>query len=830
MKGLLADCRHAVALYIQTPGASLISVLVLAVGMAFVGAFLSLYVDLVLRPHPGFEEGGRISTVGIEYGTDITSVSFETFEKIADELPSIETAAAWIGSNLYIGREREVALLGMVSAGFFPGLRPRVQLGRGLVAADHAPNAEPVAVLSYRYWQQRFDGDPNILGTVIEIGRNPATSYLGPPGSGFLNRFEPESDAAQFRVVGVMAQALPGLPSRVGLFEPPAWIPLERVWPLFFGVPESLPGTSVAAVYVRKNPGVSAKAIAAELRARYDGSDARQDVYPSASFYAIDGLVGEIFVYRDAKQQLEMFLAGSVLLALTAAADVALFFLARAPGRRRELGIRLAVGASTKRLARQFATESGLLIFTAGLLGLIGSVWISLYLRGSTLFRESDWSDVRLLDWRVVGLSVIVLAAVVLLASLAHIVGINRLHIAASSGQITAHASLVQRLIGVTQIAIACTLAGAALAFGWHVGALTLGEPGYEIRNRVAVQFSRFMSVQLPQEVRTDSTASARPIIERARRRDVIEAIPGVDSVAFGEPLPGLTGFSPAPGQILDPSDADNAIEVYVGAVDRAFVDLLGLKLLYGQVPESFEPGAVVVNQALARALWGRDDVVGERVPGHSRWNRNGAEIVGVLADLSYEHPSSSVKPMVFTTSGSLTALVETQLAPVRLQEELEGIISAGVIDARIISIDSLPSLRNELIAADRARGLLTMTAAALVVLLAAFGFYGTQRYLVAAGRREYGIRAALGAGPRNLATLVLWRGLTMSLPGLVVGGLLAFIVVALLRDDYVSRDVSPGVVTTLVIVGLALVLLAASLAPALEAKRTRPEPLLREI
>ena len=118
---------------------------------------------------------------------------------------------------------------------------------------------------------------------------------------------------------------------------------------------------------------------------------------------------------------------------------------------------------------------------------------------------------------------------------------------------------------------------------------------------------------------------------------------------------------------------------------------------------------------------------------------------------------------------------------------------------------------------------------ASLVVLLAALGFYGTQRYLVAAGRREYAIRASLGAGPRALGRLVVWRGLLLGLPGLVAGALLAFIIVAWLRDDYVSREISAVGVTVWVVIGLIGLLLAASLGPARAARHTRPAPLLRE-
>ena len=126
-------------------------------------------------------------------------------------------------------------------------------------------------------------------------------------------------------------------------------------------------------------------------------------------------------------------------------------------------------------------------------------------------------------------------------------------------------------------------------------------------------------------------------------------------------------------------------------------------------------------------------------------------------------------------------------------------------------------------------RGLLTMTIAALVVLLSALGFYGTQRYLVIAGRREYAIRAALGAGPRALGRLVFQRGILMCFPGLAVGGLLAYIVIALLRNDFVSRDVSALIVAIDVVAGLVSLILVASIGPAREARKTQPAQLLRE-
>jgi predicted lysophospholipase L1 biosynthesis ABC-type transport system permease subunit len=175
------------------------------------------------------------------------------------------------------------------------------------------------------------------------------------------------------------------------------------------------------------------------------------------------------------------------------------------------------------------------------------------------------------------------------------------------------------------------------------------------------------------------------------------------------------------------------------------------------------------------------------------------------------------------------TAVVETSLTSAALQQALSQITRAGELAVRVDRVQPLQLLRDTLLAPDHARSWLTIGAAMLVVMLAAYGFYGTQRYLVSAGRREYAIRAALGAGPSALRRLVLWRGLQLGLPGLVFGALLAFITVGWLRDDFVSRDVSPAIVTLVVAAGLVVLLVGASLGPARYAMRMPPAPLLRE-
>jgi len=831
VRGFFDDCRHALRLYRQTPGASTLAVLVLAVGIAFVGAFLSLYVDLVLRPHPGFEQSGRLVTIGQNTRSSFLGFNHDLVGRLSDEMASIDAAGFYRGFEAFIGTEREPVQPVMVSEEFFPGLRPRIAFGRGLEVADHAPDAAPVVVLSYWYWQQRFGGDRAVLGTEIEIARNPDSlfRYQGPPGNIFGPQIEPEQDSERFRIVGVVAENLAYLPTPSGVFEVPVWLPIERVWQLYGGVPESLPATLSNPNFVRRAPGASLTAVLTELRARYGGAESTETLQQGATIEAFDGLVGDPAVQRDTQRQLEMFLAGSVILILVAAANVSLFLLARAPARRRELGIRLAVGAPVRRLARQLAVEAGVIVVVAGTLGIIGSAWLGLYIRGLALMRDADWIDVTLLDWRVLGLTGAGLVLLTLLVSLAPVLGLRQTRISASSRLAVARASLSQRVAGTAQIAAAGAFSAAAIAFSWHIGLLIFGDAGYETSDRHAVYFTRLAVVEpstqdMSQEARRDLA-----MLEAVRRREVIEAIPGVESVAFGEPVPGFDVTAGcASVDIPLPNDPANVVVACRGWIDREYIDVLGLRLIHGRAPEELENSVALVNQALARALFGREDVVGERIPDQ---RGAGAEIIGVIEDLSFDHPAATVKPQIFVAAGRSTrsGVVHTTLTAAGLQEALDGAIADGTIDAQVYALDSLESLRSNVIAPDLARGFLTLTTAGLVVLIAAFGFYGTQRYLVAAGRREYAIRVAVGAAPDAVGRLVILRALQISLPGIAIGGMLAFIVAAYLRGDYVVSEVSPGLVTMLVVLGLASIVFAATIGPARETRRTQPAPLLRE-
>lgn len=839
MRGLVEDLKHALRVYRRTPGASLMVVVVLAIGMAFVAAFLSLYSDLILRPEPGFErKGGRIVSVGTSDGRNASGLPLELLERMAEEVSTLDALAGVMPQQFLLGPEREPSRGELVTRLFFSGLRPEMALGRGFTEAEHEPEAEPVLVISWRLWQEQFEGRSDVIGETLEITSEVSrsiSSVQAQPGSGAASPDAQEPAVTRFRIVGVMERQFTGtLPAGEPGFEARFWMPIERGLSLSY--PDSagpLAATIRRSLGVRGigrlHPDASIAGVANELSARFSDESYLQQ-RAGMQYEVIDRIVQNIFTQRATQRQLQLFLGASVLLALVAAANVSLFLLARAPGRRRELGIRMSVGAPVRRLARQLASEAAVLVVAAAVLGIALSSWLAQFLRGLPFLRQAQWYDVTLLDGRVLGLVGVFLLALTLLVSLAPILGLRRMGIAASSRQVSARATVAQRIAGTAQIAVAGVLGGAALAFAWHLIALLVEYPGYRT-DLVAVAYR----VILPSgPIMIGSDGQIAGVVDASRRREAFAAIPGVTEVSLATSAPGMPGSS-SQGMLPDPSNPATRIPFFTLTIDPAYVELLGLRMLPGgRDLRDSEPGSVLVNQTFANRFFGREDVVGELAPGSGMAGARGrsSQIVGVLQDLSYSHPLADVNPSIFTLASGLNfggiVLARSELPLEALRKPFEDV--AGSLDLTLNGeVTSLAEARSRMLAPDRARGLLTIGTAALVVVLAAFGFYGTQRYLVAAGRREYAIRASLGAGPRALGWLVFRRGLRLGLPGLLLGLPLAFVLVAWLRDDYVSRNVSPLLVTLLVALLLVALLLAASLGPARLARRTQPAPLLRE-
>ena len=232
IKGLGADLRHALRLYRATPAASLIAVAVLAIGMAFVAAFVSLYVDLILRPHPGFERGPGIVNYGFNNGQNAGGLPYELIERVQNEVVSLEVAAGIAGGNFLIGEEQEQAYGEIVTTQYFDGMKPRLALGRGLDLSDHTVDAEPVIVISHQLWQTRFNGREDVLGLTLQIGASQQFFFTG----GQLNPpNQQEREPTDFRIVGVMSARITESLASPGRGPAAFWMAVERAVPVMLG-------------------------------------------------------------------------------------------------------------------------------------------------------------------------------------------------------------------------------------------------------------------------------------------------------------------------------------------------------------------------------------------------------------------------------------------------------------------------------------------------------------------------------------------------------------------------------------------------------------------
>jgi predicted permease len=825
-----ADFRHALRLYAKTPVSSALVIVGLAMTIAIETAFLSLWAVLEFHEPAGFEGRADLITVGQNDGRMFFPISEDLVERVNTDATTIEALAGIAAIRQILDRDEGTEELGteLVTQAYFSDVGPKLLIGRGFTDGDHRADAEPVAVISYALWQRAFGGDEAALDRTLRLrGRSPLTVALSGNGG------DTPEVVQDYRIVGVLT------PGMRGTFQPEidVWLPFEQVWPLL--APEqSGPRFPLFRGLARLAPGADAAAASTELNARFGTTAGETLGLPFSRLDVIDGIVRDVAGQREVRRQVQLFLAGSLLLLVTAACNISLFLLSRAPGRRRELAVRMALGAVPRRLARQLVTEAAALVLTAALLGIVASIWLAGLVPKLAFLRRLDWQGVTVLDWRVLAITTGLALLVAVLVALAPIAGIRRLGVDPGGQRTTDRSSWGQRLAGSAQIALAAVVGAAAIAFIWHLRDMSTADRGFDAPDVLLIRMTppdRFAPPLSPE--------AATAALEQ--RRELIESLPGVEAVSFGTAVPGAMSIVMIM-PVSVPNDPTETLRLDQYAVDPDYFRMLGMTLLHGRMLEAADDNAVVVNETMARQLWGRSDVTGELVPIATPPRGNGApppganaappqlRIVGVIRDVSFQHPSETVPPMAFRrlagpqTSFSLT-LVETTNTPDALRNMLQQRIDAGELDFEIADIRPVETAWNDLLAPDRARTLLTIASAIIVLILAATGYYGTQRYLVAAGRRQFAIVAALGASPQVIFRQVLRRGISFGLPGLIVGVPLAFALVVWLRRDFVAADVSPMLVATMVLAAVLALLLGATSGPAREARATDPARLLRE-
>lgn len=811
METLLQDLRYAFRSLKATPLVILVAALTIALGVGATTTMFSVANALLLRPPAGVVNPSHLITVHAmdQKGSSFHSFSYPDYQDLATGGGDVATLSAYTMLPASLRTEGEPRLeAGMLAtANYFQVLGVRMALGRGFDPEEDRIGGPPVVVLSYKLWQERFAGDPSILGRPVTVNGHPLT-VVGVTEAGFRGHIA----AVDFTLWAPVAQ-MPLLSERGPDPLGRRSSSLEIVGRLLPDVERAKAREVLDAVSIRTGR---------EAGRDWDrGVDVRRYLpVPAEAALPVGGFLG-----------LLVLLGGTVL--LIAGANVASMLLARATARSREMGVRLALGASRARLIRQLVTES-LLLFLVG--GVLGTLFAVLAVRMLAGFRPPLPMPVRLdfhLDLRVLLLSLSISLVAGLVFGLTPALQASRTDITMVLRSALSNTRLGRfRLRGLMVIGQVAGTAFLLVIAGLFIRALSKAGDTQVGFNPTDVQL-------LGMEMRVSSYQGDRLLTfaDEVERR--IAALPGVVSVAATDFLPLNMGNQQTIVNLegRPPQYGVGIFETDFASVTPGYFSTLQLPLKSGRVFSEGDrkgaPDVAVINERLARQLWPGEDPVGKRLRFGSATEGDPTEIVGVAANANIRAIGEDPVPMIYvplaqSEGRNLTLLVRTApgIAPPAsaLRAELRLVDPNMPLsqEGRYTDIIALALLPNRIAA------FIATLFGTTGVILAAVGLYGLLAFRVQSRRKEIGIRMALGAGAREVQRLVMHEALSVTGVGLLVGLVAAGGATQLLRS--LLFGLSPlDPITYGVIGGLLLVVCwVAAAGPVRRALRTQPLEVLR--
>lgn len=806
MDTLLQDIKFAVRMLAKAPAFAFSAILVLALGIGANTAVFSLVDAVLLRPLP-FPEPQQLVWVRLADPQTDMHGAFGTADFLAfrDQQKSFADVAAYAGGQEFSfnnGGEPQRITGVAVTSGFFATLGVAPERGRGFVRDDERAEAPPVVVVSHEFWQRQLAADPQIIGRSVMI------------------------NARAYTVVGVMPAGLRYPSNRP-----------NDVWPMLrFQPPRGRPPYWLGA-FGRLKTGVTNQQAADELSAI---AKRVEQQYPSSSSW-----VGRVQPLKDVltgrvRPLLWMLLAAVTFVLLIAIANVANLLLARATAREKEIGIRLALGATRARIIRQLVTESVLLATIGGGLGVLLAVWAQqAFLAFQNVVRINLAYNIGV-DSRVLLFTLVVSIVAGVLFGLAPALhgGRGPLHdILKDSVRTTAsgHGNLLRRVLVAGEFALALVLvAGAALLIRSFVR-LQQVDTGFRPDRIVTAQ------VTLPPALYRDNKAIAAFWDEFLRRA---RAVPGVESVSVTMSAPpdrlALTNPFTAEGQTYDKSrPLQLAEETTVGP---AYFATLGVPLLNGRdftdADAASKLNPVIINRTLAEKYFPGQDPVGRHLQtGDPRPEPPDETIIGVVGDVKYsglDSPPAAQAYKLYSDSGwawfsrSLFVVVRTHGDATSVVNGIRQQLVAQDRNLPLANVATMNELLGESVGQQRFRTLLLGSFAGFALLLACFGVYAVMSYTVGQRTREIGIRMALGARRSEIVRLVLGQALMLCGIGMIVGVVAALLLTRTLRSLLFAVTPNDPVSFAVAVILMASVAVLASYVPARRATKVDPMVALR--
>ena len=803
MTGLTQDIRFAIRTLFRSPGFAAVAVLTLALGIGATTAIFSFVNALLLRDLPveAPEKLVWISGAG--------SLSYRYYEIMRDDPSAFSgvAATAYASTGLTVADSTEQVQLALASGEYFTVLGLRPTLGRLLEPRDDSTDAPRVTVLRHSFWQARFGADPAVIGRSVVLAGQPFTIVgVAAPGFEGLNTGAPDQLWAPMSHYDVLKPG--GFP----------WRSPDATWLQMFG--RVAPGVTVA----------QAKANAEILYRRY-GQEASR--YRGDGAETLRGQAIELepvkpmppYAVAQYSKRLKM-LGGAVgLLLLIACANLANLLLARGVGRRREMAVRTAAGASRVRLVRQLIAEAGVLGLLGGAAGLF-LAWNSSSAIIKMLIGKQAAFDLTP-DPTVLAFTLAISLVTVFAGALVPAWSVSRVEVApamAGAG-VVGHgpsATAARGWFVAAQLALCVPmLAGAGLLLR-SIDNLLHQDVGFEREQRVQASID-------PGGAGHDRRSSVRlldELLESLRKQ------PGLESVAFASS--GALAQSSSNRRVSsDDSDAEPVRTAYVD-VSEGYFETLDIPVLAGRGLSDADrppsPVAVVVNQSLAAALFAERNPVGLTL----RWDdKNVFEIVGLVGDALHNDIREGTRPIAYLPFRQAMPL-KTRIY---MRTAMDAAAAGAIVREQVHRLDphlavsgvqTLDAQIEDRIRQDRVVSSLVTGFGVLALTLTAVGLYGVLAFEVSRRAREVGLRMALGAQRRQILSLVFRQAAPWVFCGAIAGFGLAIAATRLLESFlFQLSPLDPWTFAAAMLV----LLLAATLAgfiPARRAARVDPMTALR--
>jgi predicted permease len=807
------DLRFAARMLRKHPSFTTVAALTLALGIAANTTVLSWMSATLLNPIPGVAHTSDLVTVMRGDRTDHPSPPFSYLD-LRDLSERTQTVSGLLGYHddymSLTGAAKPERIYGaLTTANYFDVLGIRPILGRTFLPEEGTPGAgAAVVVIGYAVWQNHFAGDPQVVGKTIQINRHP------------------------YSVIGVAPRDFTGC--KTGL-RTDLWIPLSMDRDVWGADRPARRGTFWLNVLGKLRSGVTKNQAQAELNLLMRGIAERfpDDHRDSPNEISLDPLWRSPFGINGYLYKiLPMLLGLAAVLLLLACANLASLLLVRSVGRRREIAIRLGMGASRQQIIRQFLIESLLLGLLGGTAAIVITRWtshsiVALFPPSSLPLTNDAHVDQRVL---FVTISVSILAAIIfgILPALrsSSLPVQSVLKEEASSASLTLHKGRLLSGLVVAQISLSLVLLVCAGLFTRSLQKAQQSDPGFEASHLLLASYE----LSPAGYTRATGVAFNRQVLDR------LSALPGVESVSLADFSPlsfsihtdylQLEGYVPQPHESMEISRA---------IVGPNYFRTLRTSVISGReftAADTVDSQLVaVVNQAFVDRYWPGEDAIGKQVTdGRDRFT-----IVGVARNAKYRLLTYPAEPVIYLPI--YQAYRSTQDTTVHLRTTGDPRTMASSVQETIHQLNpELPLFNVNPLSVTMQLGTLFGRVAAtfagsfglLAMLLAAVGIYGVVAYSTRQRTREIGIRMALGAEKGGIYSLVLGQGFRLTLAGLVVGTALAVAFTRLLKAQLFGISETDAITFTSTGLLLAVVALLACHIPARRATRVDPMVALR--